>query len=60
MELLTFGDFIRFYKFYYSGSAFSPVSISILNSIKSLRNAVLHNTCILADLSSGTSQPRQN
>lgn len=50
LELLTFGDFIKFYKFYYSSTKLSQISSSILNPVKSLRNACAHNNCILANL----------
>lgn len=56
VELLTFGDFIRLYNFYYSKHNSPPLSASIINLVKNLRNAAAHNTCILANLSSGTSQ----
>lgn len=56
VELLTFGDFIRLYSFYYSKHNYPPISASIINLVKNLRNAAAHNTCILANLSSGTSQ----
>lgn len=57
LELLTFGDFMRFYQFYYSSRSTAKINFSILNLIKSLRNASAHNNCILADLSQGSSQP---
>lgn len=56
LELLTFGDFIKFYGFYYSSRNYFPISISIINLVKSLRNGVAHNNCILADLAHGTSR----
>lgn len=55
LEMLTFGDFISFYKFYYSSDNFSKLSISVINLVKSLRNGAAHNNCILADLAHGTS-----
>lgn len=55
-ELLTFGDFIMFYEFYYSSCNFPKVSKSVINLVKSLRNGAAHNNCILADLSHGTSR----
>lgn len=54
LELLTFGDFIRFYSFYYSHQALAPIPISILNLVKSLRNGVAHNNCIFANLGHGS------
>lgn len=60
VELLTFGDFIKFYDYYYSSRYFDRISYSSLNIVRSLRNAAAHNNCILADLSHGTSRaPRE-
>ncbi len=60
LELLTFGDFIRFYHFYYSSRNFSKLSMSTINLIKHLRNASAHNNCIFSDLTAGTSRaPRE-
>lgn len=59
LELLTFGDFIKFYEFYYSSRSFPKLSISIINLVKSLRNGTAHNNCILANLEHGTSRAPQ-
>lgn len=60
LEMLTFGDFIRFYEFYYSSRAYNKISSPIINLVKSLRNGAAHNNCILADLAHGTSRaPRE-
>lgn len=56
LETLTFGDFIRFYEFYYSSRAYDKISSPIINLVKSLRNGAAHNNCILADLAHGTSR----
>lgn len=55
MEMLTFGDFIKFYEFYYSTRSYNKISSSVINLVKSLRNGAAHNNCILADLAHGTS-----
>ena len=55
LEILTFGDFIRFYEFYYSSRKFPKLSTPVINLVKSLRNGAAHNNCILADLEHGTS-----
>lgn len=55
VELLTFGDFIRFYKFYYENRNFPQIPTSIIHLIKHLRNAAAHNTCIIADLAHSAS-----
>lgn len=55
LEMLTFGDFIKFYEFYYSSRNFPKLSTPVINLVKSLRNGAAHNNCILADLAHGTS-----
>lgn len=59
MELLQFGDFLNFYCYYYDKYQTSHIEKSILNLVKSLRNACAHNNCILHDLhkSKNTSAP---
>lgn len=60
MEMLIFGDFIKFYEYYYLSRSFSKISTPIINLVKSLRNGAAHNNCILADLAHGTSRaPRE-
>ena len=56
LEMLTFGDFIKFYEFYYSARIYTKISSPIINLVKSLRNGAAHNNCILADLAHGTSR----
>lgn len=60
LEMLTFGDFIKFYEFYYSTSASRSISTSIINLVKSLRNGAAHNNCIIYNLEHSTSKaPRE-
>lgn len=59
LEMLTFGDFIKFYEFYYSSRSFPKLSTPVINLVKSLRNGAAHNNCILADLAHGTSRAPQ-
>lgn len=54
MELLQFGDFLNFYCYYYTKYNASHIEKSILNLVKSLRNACAHNNCILHDLHKNT------
>lgn len=55
LELITFGDFIKFYEFYYRVMRIKePLSISVLKMIKNLRNACAHNNCLIADLQIGS------
>lgn len=55
MELLTFGDFIHFYEYYYAKYSTQPISTQMINLVKSLRNGCAHNNCIIADLNTGKS-----
>lgn len=57
VELLTFGDFMRLYDFYYSAKGNVPVSYKVLNLVRNLRNGCAHNNCILADLTPRSSVP---
>lgn len=55
LELITFGDFIRFYEFYYKSTGQKHTSLTLINLTKSLRNGSAHNNCILADITKGSS-----
>ena len=58
VELLSFGEFIRFYEFYYSDTSIKqPITSSIIHLVRSLRNGCAHNNCIISDLSRATSRP---
>ena len=54
VELLSFGDLMRFYTYYYhdvnNKTGRNVVSVKMLNSLKSLRNAAAHNNCLLINL----------
>lgn len=57
VELVTFGDFLRFYDFYYDSRKMKKIDFSILSLVRNLRNGCAHNNCILSDLKHGTSHP---
>lgn len=57
MELLSFGDFICFYEYYYTTRKSQPINTAVINLVKSLRNGCAHNNCIIADLNPGGSIP---
>ncbi|QNU67372.1 Abi family protein [Ruminiclostridium herbifermentans] len=60
VELITFGEFIKFYEFYYNNYSTSGqqcIPSNIINIVKSLRNGCAHNNCIIANLSTRTSRP---
>ena len=56
LELLSFGDFVRFYKYYYSKYGGCPIPSNIINLVRNLRNAAAHNSCIINDLNKGSSR----
>ncbi len=49
-EIVSFGEFMKLYRFYYTEKAKVPIDPSLLESVRSLRNACAHNNCILHDL----------
>ncbi len=57
-ELLSYGEFIRFYNFYYDNN--TPIKSNLLHLVRSLRNAVAHNNCLISNLNKNTSRaPRE-
>lgn len=54
-EVLTFGEFLRLYDFYYGDTA--TISMAVLALVRNMRNGSAHNNCMLANLSHGTSRP---
>ncbi len=48
IEVLSFGDFIKLYKLYYSDK--NDITIDLLWSLKFIRNAAAHNNCLLNSL----------
>lgn len=62
MEIIGFGEFLRFYDFYYSEypDKNNKITNGTLNAVKSLRNACAHNNCIIYNLrKSGTHPTRE-
>lgn len=60
LELVTFGDLIHFYTFFYEEIKKTPaISKALLHLIKNLRNGCAHNNCVLANLSAETSRSPQ-
>ena len=59
-ECLTFGDLASFYRFYCDTRGISMfTSWEVLNLVRSLRNGVSHDNCMLCNIPSGTSVPPQ-
>lgn len=62
LELITFGDLIKFYRFYcekYSKGKVLP-KYTLLYPIRNLRNAAAHNSCIVYKLKSQNNKSTQN
>lgn len=55
MEIISFGALMKFYDFYCHRYKVTAISYSILNSVRSLRNACAHNNCVICNLQAGTS-----
>ena len=53
LEIISFGDFLLFYDFFYKLIGNEPIAISLLNAVKSLRNACAHNNCLIYNLNPG-------
>ena len=52
-EVLSFGDLIKFYNFYYDvyhQTCRPPLHRSLLENVRCLRNACAHSNCLIADL----------
>lgn len=59
-ECLTFGDLSSFYRFYCDTRRIPMfTSWEVLNLVRSLRNGVSHDNCILCNIPSGSSVPPQ-
>ena len=54
LELMTFGDLLNFYFFYYDlktdPASRPPIPKNVLHKVKNIRNACAHNNCILNHL----------
>ena len=50
LEILTFGDFIYFYRFYYKKNKMKIPYPEHLESVRILRNATAHNNCLLNNI----------
>ena len=56
LEIVSFGEFIKLYEFYYNDIDDAPVDYKLLSAVKSLRNACAHNNCLIYNLHSGNSK----
>ena len=59
MEIIGFGEFLRFYDFYYSEypDKNNKITNGTLNAVKSLRNACAHNNCVIYNLRKAGTHP---
>lgn len=57
VEIIGFGDLVKFYNFYGRKYRIKPLKNEIINPIRSLRNACAHNNCILNSLKPRNTQP---
>lgn len=49
-EVIPFGEFVNFYKFYCENYDYNGLDPSILYCIRNIRNSAAHNNCIIHDL----------
>ena len=52
VELLSFGEFIDFYKYCVSFNIVEEMDGRVLNQVRSLRNGCAHNDCLIVDFTS--------
>lgn len=58
MEIIGFGEFVKFYDFYYTFYNYDNViPTGVLNTVKSIRNACAHNNCVIHNLRKGSTKP---
>lgn len=50
LEIISFGDFVNFYKYYTDNYNFGGIDKSFIYNVKSIRNAAAHSNCLIHDL----------
>lgn len=50
LEVIPFGEFVNFYKYYYNQYSYGEFSSDLLYNVRNIRNASAHNNCIIHDL----------
>lgn len=50
LEVIPFGEFVNFYKYYCSKYQYCGFNCTLLYSIKNIRNAAAHSNCVIHDL----------
>ncbi len=54
LEVIPFGEFVNFYRYYCQKYACGPLQYEILYSVKDIRNAAAHNNCVIHKLTDKT------
>lgn len=57
LEVITFGDFLAFFQFFYDEKTRERKLVPVIKLVKTLRNGCAHNNCLLSDLHKRTSVP---
>lgn len=50
LEVISFGEFVNFYRYYCQKYSCGPLDYKILYSVKNIRNAAAHNNCVIHKL----------
>lgn len=50
LEVIPFGEFVNFYKYYCSEYSCGEFSSDLLYNVRNIRNAAAHNNCVIHDL----------
>ena len=50
LEVIPFGEFVNFYKYYCSKYEYNEFNCTLLDSIRNIRNAAAHSNCVIHDL----------
>lgn len=50
LEVIPFGEFVNFYKYYCNKYSYGEFSYDLLYNVRNIRNASAHNNCVIYDL----------
>ncbi len=50
LEVIPFGEFVNFYRFYSNLTGYSELEPSIMYGVRNIRNAAAHNNCVIHSL----------
>lgn len=54
LEVIPFGEFVNFYKYYCSKYEYDGFNCTLLDNIRNIRNAAAHSNCVIHDLTNKT------